>query len=164
MGIPHRKLILTELVQADGAKSWHIGKVKMKLCDYQILEYTSTELRTHGVQFVVVLRLHAIDSYALNGYVLRDWRKKIEAASKSDFEDVEIFLKDLRHHCRNQDSVTSVFDGLDRLSFGPIRPLVSGSCSFKDLDEVVQVFFNGETCGSSSWLEHFDALHDDDSI
>jgi hypothetical protein len=136
----------------------------MKLCDYQILEYTITELRTHGIPFVVVLRLHALDSYALNGYVLRDWRKRIGAPSNSELEDVEIFLKDLRHHCGNQDSDTSLlFDGLDRLSVGPIRAFVSGSCSIQDLDAEIQKFLD-ETFGSSFWRDHFDTLHDDDSI
>jgi hypothetical protein len=134
----------------------------MKLCDYQILEYTSTELQTHGVPFVVLLRLHALDSYALNGYVLRDWRRKIEAPPNSELEDVEIFLKDLRHHCRNQDSDTRLFVGLDRLSVGPIRVFVSGSCSIQDLDAAIQMFFD-DTCGYSFWPEHFDTLHDDDS-
>jgi hypothetical protein len=134
----------------------------MKLCDYQILEYTTTELRTRGVPFVVVLRLHSLHSYALNGYVLRDWRKKIEARSKSELEDVEIFLEDLRHHCRNQDSDAPLFVASDRLSVGPIRALVSGSCSIRDLDAVIQMFFD-DTCGSSFWREHFDTLRDDDS-
>jgi hypothetical protein len=134
----------------------------MKRCDYQILAYTSTELRTHGVPFVVVLRLHTLDSYALNGYVLRDWRKKTGAPSKSELEDVEIFLKDLRNYCRNEDSGTPLFDGLKRLSVGPIRAFVSGSCSIQDLDAEIQMFFD-DTCGSTFWREHFDALHDNDS-
>ena len=94
----------------------------------------------------------ALDSHTLTGYVLRNWKMKIGAASKSDLDDVEIFVKDLQHHCRKQDSVTSFFDSLDGMSVGPIRALVSGSCSFKDLDEAIQVFFN-ETYGASSWLE-----------
>jgi hypothetical protein len=134
----------------------------MKLCDYQILQYTTTELRTHGVPFVVVLRLHALDSYALNGYVLRDWRIKIDAQSKSELEDVEIFVKDLRHHCRNKDLDASLFDSLDRLSVGPIRVFVSGSCSIQDLDAEIQMFLD-ETFGSSFWRDHFDTLHDNDS-
>jgi hypothetical protein len=134
----------------------------MKRCDYQILEYTTTELRTRGVPFAVVLRLHSLDSYALSGYVLRDWRRKIEAPSKSDLEDVEIFLKDLRDYCRNQDSDTPLFVGLDRMSVGPIRASVSGSCSINDLDAAIQMFFD-DKYGSSFWREHFDTLHDDDS-
>jgi len=140
-----------------------MGKLQMKRYDYQILQYTTTELRTHGVPFVVVLRLHTLDSYAINGYFLRDWRRRIEASSKSELEDVEIFLKDLRHHCRSQDSDTSLFDGLDRLSVGPIRTFVSGSCSIQDLDAEIQMFLD-ETCASSFWREHFDTLRDDDSI
>ena|ERR1700733_8855488 len=134
----------------------------MKLCDYRILEYTTTELRTRGVPFVVVLRLQSLQSYTLKGYVLRDWRKKIEARSKSELEDVEIFLEDLRHRCRNQDSDTPLFVGLDRLSVGPIRAFVSGSCSIQDLDAAIQTFFD-DACGASFWREHFDPLHDDDS-
>src|SRR5580692_3378124 len=53
--------------------------VKMTPCDYQILEYTDSELRTHGVPFIVILRFHMRNSYTLTGYVLRDWETKIKA-------------------------------------------------------------------------------------
>jgi hypothetical protein len=132
----------------------------MTHCDYQILEYTTSELRTQGVPFIVVVRTSVLDSYTLTGYVFRNWKMKIGAASKSDLDDVEIFVKDLRHHCRNQDSVSSFFDSLEGLSVGPLRALVFRSCSFKDLDEVFQVFFN-EMRGSSSWIEHFEILSAD---
>src|ERR1700679_4337113 len=126
----------------------------MKLCDYQILEYTASELRTHGKPFIVVLRMPVLDSYTLAGYVLRGWRKKIEATVEKELGDIEILLKDLRHHCHSQNSVTSFFEGLDGLSVGPIRAIVSGSCSIHDLDGVIRVFFE-ETQGSPSWQEHF---------
>jgi hypothetical protein len=66
--------------------------------------------------------MHALDSYTLTGYVFRNSKMKIGAASESDLDDVEIFVKDLRHHCRKQDSVTSFFDSLDGLSVGPSGP------------------------------------------
>jgi hypothetical protein len=108
----------------------------------------------------VVVRRHALDSYSLTSYVLRDWEKKIGAASVCELGDVDVFLKDLRHHSRKQDSGASFFDGLDGLSVGPIRAFVSGSCSIQDLDAVIQAFFD-ETHGSSSWREHFDNLDND---
>ena len=109
----------------------------------------------------MALRLHALDSYTLTSYVLRDWETKIDFASKSDLVEVEIFLRDLWNHCREQESVTSFFDGLDGLSVGPIRAFVSGSCSIQDLDVVIQVFFDEKTYGSSSWREHFYHLNED---
>ena len=109
----------------------------------------------------MVLRLHALDSYTLTSYVLRDWEAKIDFASKSELGEVEVFLRDLRNHCRKQDSVTPFFDGLDGLSVGPIRAFVSGSCSIQDLDVVIQVFFDEKTYGSSSWREHFYHLNED---
>jgi hypothetical protein len=44
------------------------------------------------------------DSFTLTSFVLPSWEKKIEIASKNELDDVETFLKDLRHHARRQDS------------------------------------------------------------
>ena len=108
----------------------------------------------------MVVRLHALDSYTMTGYVLRDWKKKIGAASKSELGDVEIFLEDLRHHSRKQDHGEAFFDGLDGLNVGPIRALASGSCAVQDLDAIIHASFD-ETHGSSSWREFFDKLDND---
>ena len=127
-GLIHRSSELAEPVERDARTSrYFLAKVNMKPCDYQILEYTNSELRTHGVPFIVVLRIHLQDSFALTGYVLRNWEAKIEAASKSELDDVEDFLEDLRHHSRTaQTSGSSFFGRLDNLSVGPIRAFVSG--------------------------------------
>jgi len=110
--------------------------------------------------FIVVLRLHSLDSYTLSGYVLRNWERKIEGASKSELGDIEVFLRDLRHHSREQDNVAPFFDGLYGLSVGPIRAVISGSCSTQDLDATIQAFFD-EKYGSIPWREDFYNLDDD---
>ena len=106
---------------------------------------------------MVVVRLHALDSYTVSGYVLRDWKRKIRAASKSELDDVEVFLKDLRHHIRKQDYGETFFDALDGLNVGPLRALASGSCAVQDLDAIIQASFD-ETHVSSSWREFFDEV------
>jgi hypothetical protein len=108
------------------------------------------------------LRLHAPDSFTLTSFVLRNWEKKIEIASKHELDDVETFLKDLRHHARSQDSIASFFRGLEGLSVGPIRSFVYGSCSIQDLDEVIQQFFD-ETRGVP-WEEFFYKINNDPPI
>ena len=133
----------------------------MTFCDYQVLEYTTSELRTHGVQFIVVLQLHARDSYTLTSYVLRDWETKIGVVSKRELSDIENLLNDLRHHSRRQDSDGSFFKTLEVLNVGTIRAFVSGSCSLQDLDTVVQVFFD-ETGDGARWRDHFDNLNDNE--
>jgi hypothetical protein len=132
----------------------------MTLCDYQILEYTTSELRTHGIPFIVILRLHAPDSTVLAGYVLRDWERRAKVSSKSDRNDIGIFIQDFRDHIREQPLDTSFFDRLDGLSVGPIRAFVSGSCSVQDLDIVIPQFF-ANLRATSSWREHFDNLKSD---
>jgi hypothetical protein len=135
--------------------------VNMRPCDYQILEYTNSELRTHGVPFIVVLRIHLQDSFALNGYVLRNWRAKIEAASECELDDVENFLQDLRHHSRTSKTPgASFFDQLDNLSVGPVRALVSGSCLLSDLETVLPMFFEGEL-QTSTWQTSFDIVSEE---
>jgi hypothetical protein len=135
--------------------------VKMTLCDYQILEYTDSELRTHGVPFIVILRFHMQNSYTLTGYVLRDWKTKIETASQCELGDVEVFLEDLRHHSRTSPACgAGFFDRLDGLSVGPIRAFVSGSCLVHELDTVLPMFFR-EEFGLSSWQRPFDIVGED---
>ena len=63
----------------------------MSLCDYQILEYTTSELQTHGVPFLVVVRLHELGSYALQIFVLRQWEAKIGVASPREMDEIETF-------------------------------------------------------------------------
>jgi hypothetical protein len=135
--------------------------VKMTPCDYQILEYTDSELRTHGVPFIVILRFHMQNSYTLTGYVLRDWKTKIETASQCELGDVEIFLEDLRHHSRTSlSSGAAFFDRLDGLSVGPVRAFVSGSCLVQELNRILPTFFK-EEFGLSSWQRSFDIVGED---
>jgi hypothetical protein len=135
--------------------------VKMTPCDYQILEYTDSELRTHGIPFIVILRFHIQNSYPLTGYVLRDWKTKIEAVSQCEIGDVEVFLEDLRHHsCTSPASGAGFFDRLEGLSVGPIRAFVSGSCLVHELDAVVPMFFE-EEFGLLSWQRSFEIVGED---
>jgi len=130
----------------------------MTLCDYQILEYTKSELRTHGVPFIVILQLHMPESHTLTGYVLRNWQNKIEAASERELGDIETFLEDLRHHSRtSKSSGARFFDRLNGLSVGPVRAFVSGSCLLKELDTVLPIFFDGQV-GLSAWHKSFDVV------
>src|ERR1700732_2056531 len=101
----------------------------MELCDYQILEFTTSELQTHGVPFIVVVRLHKVSSYALQIYILRQWKAKIGVASQQESNEIETFLEDLRLQSSNQRSIVTSFERLANLNVGPIRAFVSGSCS-----------------------------------
>jgi hypothetical protein len=129
----------------------------MKLCDYQILEYTTSELQKHGVPFIVVVQLHELSSSALQIFILRQWKAKIGAASQREVDEIETLLEDLRLQSSKQSSITSLFERLANLNVGPIRASVSGSCSEQDLNEVIREFFDAVR-GSSSWQEHFDEL------
>jgi hypothetical protein len=132
--------------------------VKMPPCDYQILEYTNSELRTHGVPFIVILRFHMHNSYALTGYVLQNWEAKIGVASEGELSDVEVFLEDLRHHSSaSQLSGARFFDRLNGLSVGPLRAFVSGSCFVQELDTVLPMFFDGQV-ELSAWQRSFDLV------
>jgi hypothetical protein len=135
--------------------------VKMTPCDYQILEYTNSELRTHGVPFIVILRFHMQDSYALTGYILQNWEAKIEVTSEGELSDVEVFLEDLRHHSRTSPSSdTRFFDRLNGLGVGPLRAFVSGSCLVQELDTLLPMFFNGQV-GLTGWQRSFDLVGED---
>jgi len=137
-----------------GTRTHFDRKVQMKLCDYQILEYTTSELQSHGVPFIVVVRLHEPSSYTLMTFILRQWKTKIGATSKDEVEEVEFFLEDLRLQNNNQSEIASLFERLARLNVGPIRTFVSGSCSEQDLNEVIEEFFD-DARGASSWKERF---------
>src|ERR1700733_10434789 len=134
----------------------------MNLCDYQILEYTTSELQIHGVPFIVVVRLHELDSYALQIFLLQQWEAKIGVVSQREVEEIEIFLEDLRLYNREQSSIATSFERLANLNVGPIRAFVSGHCSEQDLNDVIHEFFDVAR-GSSSWQEHFDELNDSKS-
>jgi hypothetical protein len=137
------------------------GTVKMTPCDYQILEYTNSELRTHGVPFIVILRFHMQNSYALTGYVFRNWKAKIEVTSEGELRDVEVFLEDLRHHSRaSPSSDTRFFDRLNGLGVGPLRAFVSGSCLVQELDTVLPMFFDDQV-GLLGWKRSFDVVGED---
>jgi hypothetical protein len=131
----------------------------MKLCDYQVLEYTTSELQEHGVPFIVVVRLHELSSYSLQIFVLRQWEAKIGVASEREVDEIETFLADLRFKGSEHNSIATSFERIANLNIGPIRAFVSGSCSDQDLNEVVGEFFD-VVRGSSSWREHFDELND----
>ena|SRR5271154_3905524 len=126
----------------------------MKLCDYQILEYATSELQEHGVPFVVVVQLHELSSYTLKTFILRQWKARIAAASKGEVEEIEIFLEDLRLQSGEPGGIASLFERLAGLNVGPIRAFVSGSCSEQGLNEVIPEFFD-QARGSLSWKEHF---------
>jgi hypothetical protein len=101
------------------------------------------------------------NSYTLTGYVLRDWKTKIETASQCELDDVEVFLEDLRHHSRTSPaSGAGFFDRLEGLSVGPLRAFVSGSCLVHELDTVLPMFFK-EEIGLSSWQTSFDIVGED---
>jgi hypothetical protein len=134
-------------------------KAQMNLCDYQILEYTTSELQIHGVPFIVVVRLHEVGSYALQIFVLRRWEVKTGVASQREVGEIETFLEDLRLKSSEQSSIATSFERLANLNIGPIRAFVSGSCSEHDLNEVIQEFFD-VVRGSPSWQEHFDEFSD----
>lgn len=129
----------------------------MRLCDYQILEYTISELQIHGVPFIVVVRLHDLSSYTLKSFILRRWKTKIGAASKNEIDEVETFLSDLRLQSGEQPPIAGFFERLANLNVGPIRAFISGSCSEQDLNEEIQESFDRMRV-SLSWQEHFDNL------
>ena len=133
-------------------------KAQMNLCDYQILEYTTSELQIHGVPFLVVVRLHEPGSYALQTFLLQQWEAKIGVVSQRDVEEIETFLEDLRLTSSQQSSIAALFERLANLNVGPIRSFVSGSCSVQDLNEVIREFFDA-VLGHSPWQEHFDELN-----
>src|SRR5580692_9552253 len=99
----------------------------MNLCDYQILEYTTSELQTHGVPFIVVVRRHKLGSYALQIFVVRQWKAKIGVSSQREVNEIETFLSDLRLRSSEQRSIATSFELLANLNIGPIRAFVSGS-------------------------------------
>jgi hypothetical protein len=129
----------------------------MRLCDYQILEYTISELQVHGVPFIIVVRLHDLSSYTLKSFILRQWKTKIGAASKNELDEVETFLRDLRLQSSEQPPTAGFFESLANLNVGPIRAFISGSCSEQDLNEEIQESFD-KLRASLWWQEHFDNL------
>jgi hypothetical protein len=133
----------------------------MRLCDYLILEYTNSELRGHGVPFIVVLRFHLEDSYTLTGYVLHNWKSKTNMAVDCEVRDVEAFLEDLRHHSLTSAMSDCVFfDLLNGLSVGPVRTFVSGFCHVEELDTLLPMHFGGAV-EPSSWQESFEIVGKD---
>jgi hypothetical protein len=109
------------------------------------------------VPFLVVVLLHEQSSYTLKTFILRHWKARIGSASKSEVEEIEIFLEDLRLQSSDPRGIGSLFERLAGLNIGPIRAFVSGSCSEQDLNEVIAEFFE-EARGSSSWKEHFTSV------
>ena len=129
----------------------------MRDYDYQILEYSTSELRTDGVPICVILRSHEHESYTISAYVVRDWKTRVEGAPASEVAEIECFLEDIRLQIREQQAATLFFERLPQLGVGPIRSLVPGSCSASDLHKVIPLFFDGIP-ESSSWPEHFENL------
>lgn len=101
------------------------------------------------------MRLHELSSYALQTFILRDWKTKIGVAFQWEVDEIETFLEDLRLQSSNQRSIVALFERLANLNVGPIRVSASGSCSEQDLNQVIQEFFDAVR-GSSSWREYFD--------
>ncbi len=133
-------------------------------CDYQILEYTSSELQTHGVPFILILRFRLKTSVALTGYVLHDWEAKIQVRTESELGDVEGFLEDLNRHSGDSRLYDSrFFDCLADLSVGPIRQRVSGSCLVQDLDSIIPPFFEGRV-EPFKWQRSFEVIGDDSFV
>jgi hypothetical protein len=133
----------------------------MTACDYQILQYTNSELQAHGVPFILILRLHLKTSSALAGYVLQDWEAKIQVRAGYEIDDVAGFLEDVGRHSRaSRSSDSRFFDGLDDLSVGPIRQLVSGSCLVQELGSIIPTFFDGQV-EPSDWQRSFEVIGDD---
>jgi hypothetical protein len=125
--------------------------------DYQILEYTISELRIHGVPFIVVVRLREHNSHTLKSFILQQWKTRIGAASKNEIDEVEIFLSDLRLQTSEPSPTADFFERLANLNVGPIRASLSGDCSEQDLNDVIQEFFD-KTRASLSWQENFENL------
>jgi hypothetical protein len=133
----------------------------MTPCDYQILEYTNSELRTHGVPFIVILRLHMQNLHKLTGYVLQNWAVKIDVASDEERDDIEVFLEDLRHYILISPSPDmGFFDRLNGLSIGSLRAFVSGSCLVQELDTILPMFFDGQV-GAPDWQGSFNLVGED---
>ncbi|WP_158945306.1 hypothetical protein [Granulicella sp. S190] len=82
---------------------------------------------------------------------------KIGVASQWEIDEIETFLEDLRLQSNEQSSIAALFKRLANLNVGPMRAIVSGSCSVQDLNEVIQEFFD-VVRGSLPWHEYFDNL------
>ena len=107
------------------------------------------------------MRLHELGSYALQTFILRDWKTKIGVVSQREADEIETFLEDLRLLGSEQSSIAALFERLANLNVGPIRVSASGSCSEQDLNEVIREFFD-IVRGSSSWQGHFNELNNFD--
>jgi hypothetical protein len=105
----------------------------------------------------VILRSHEQESNIISGYVIRDWKTRIKGAPASEVDEIEVILGDIRLQIREQQAATLFFERLQELVVGPIRSLVSGSCSASALDEVIPLFFDGVP-ESSSWPEQFENI------
>jgi hypothetical protein len=133
----------------------------MTSCDYQILEYTTSELQVHGVPFIVILRLYMQNSFTLTGYILRNWKAKIGALPREELNDIAVFWEDLRFHFREEHlSNVGFFDRLQKLDVGPVRTFVSGSCLCNELDTIIPTYFTG-LIPSLNWRESFESVGED---
>jgi hypothetical protein len=122
------------------------------------MEYACSELRSEGAPFAVILYLDGVESCALWGFVLRDWREELRHAGTGEIADIQIFLEDLRYYNKSDHLSSRVFfKSLEKLGVGPVRTLVSGSCAFEDLDTVLPLFF--ENRGTrASWQHSFEKI------
>src|ERR1700730_2575147 len=94
-------------------------KRSMKDCDYQILEYSTSELRSEGVPICVILRSREHESYTISAYVVRDWRTRVEGAPASEVDEIKSFLEDIRLQICEQQAATLFFERLQELGVGP---------------------------------------------
>lgn len=94
----------------------------------------------------------------MSAYVIRDWKTRIKGAPEGEIHEIALFLEDVRLQICEQQGATVFFGRLQELAIGPIRSLVSGSCSDGTLGDVIPPFFDGVP--TSSWLGGFENLSD----
>jgi hypothetical protein len=109
----------------------------------------------------VILRIHIMNSSVWTAYALKDWEAKVECGFEGELDDIKDFLEDLRQQSRaSPSSDTSFFDRLDTFGVGPLRALVSGSCTVQQLDTVIPMFFVGMP-ELSVWQRSFNVVGED---
>ena len=130
----------------------------MALCEYQILEYTCSELQPEGKPFAVVLYLDDGKPHPLVGFVLKSWENVLPSSPIFEISSINEFLDDLGHYSQESEELSRMFFmRLNTLSIGPVRALVSGACPLEDLNTICPLFF-GIDNATGSWQERFDRV------